>query len=50
MTIQFGSVAYSVPTASSSTRTKLSCCGSDRDTVFPSKTVVFQFYNSVPTP
>ena len=37
-------------TASSSTWTKLSCCGSDRDTVFPSKTVVFQFYNSVLTP
>jgi len=28
----------------------LSCCGSDRDTVFPSKTVVFQFYNLVLTP
>ena len=35
-----------VPTASSSTWTKLSCCGSDRDTVFTNKTVVFQFYNS----
>jgi len=37
-------------TASSSIRTRLSCCESHRDTVFPSKTVVFQFYNSVLTP
>ena len=38
-----------LPTALSSTRTRLSCYGSDRDTVFPTKTVVLQFYNLVLT-
>jgi len=36
-------------TDSSSRRTRLSYSGSDRDTAFSSKAVVFQYYNSVPT-
>ena len=36
-------------TDSSSIRTRLSYSGSDRDRVFPSKAVVFQYCSSVPT-
>ena len=37
-------------TDSNSTLARRNCCGWDRDTVFPSKAVIFQCYNSVPTP